>query len=60
MIEKLYIFKLMFSEFFSTALRTVLKVPAFTLLLRHCYTFASSSARGVSDYYGVLLTLMRM
>jgi hypothetical protein len=36
-VEKLYILELVFLEFFPTALRAVLKVIAFTILLRTLY-----------------------
>ena len=37
----------MFLEFFPTASRAALKVPMFTILLRHTNTFAVSDYRGV-------------
>jgi len=41
-VEKLYIFELKFLEFFSTALRTVLKVPALTIFyIDFSHNFAS-------------------
>jgi hypothetical protein len=43
----------MFLEFFSTALKADLKIPAFTILLRHRHTFASRT-HAVSDYHGVI------
>ena len=43
----------MFSEFFPTALRAVLKVPAFTILLRHSHTL-DSWTHAVSNYHGVI------
>ena len=40
----------MYLELFPIALRTVLKVPVFTILLRHSHTLNSWTA--VSNYYG--------
>jgi hypothetical protein len=50
--EKLYIFKLVVLEFFSTALMAVLKVPRFTILLRHSHTL-NFWTPAVSNYPGV-------
>jgi hypothetical protein len=43
----------MFLEFFPTALRAVLKVPVFTILLRHSQIFASWTCVAF-DYHGVI------
>ena len=47
------IVKLMCLELFPTALRAVLKVPVFTILLRHSHTL-NSWACAVSKYYRVI------
>ena len=50
--EKLYIFK-KYLKLFPIALRAVLKVPVFTILLRHSHTL-NSWTHAVSNYHEVI------
>lgn len=52
-VEKLYAFKLLVLEFFSTALGGVLKFPVFTILLIHRHTLDSWPC-AISNYQEVI------
>jgi hypothetical protein len=52
-VEKLYIFELIYLELFPIALRAVLKIPVFTISLIHSHTLNSWTCV-VSNHHGVI------